>query len=74
MLFDSGGNSGQMQVGSFLAVALAIFNAAATRAIKNSLFMAISLENRDIRTTTFSNDLSSIRSHQMCAASHLAVS
>ena len=30
------------------------------------------LEDRDIRTTTFGNDFSLIRSHQMCAASHHA--
>jgi hypothetical protein len=67
------GNSGLMQFGSFLAVAFAISSAAATGTIKNSLFMASSLENRDIRTTTFSNNLSPIRSHQMCAVSHHSV-
>lgn len=35
--------------------------------------MASSLENRDIRTTTFSNNLSPIRSHQMCSGSHRSV-
>jgi hypothetical protein len=67
------GNSGLMQLGSFLAVGFAISGAAATRTIKNSLFMAGSLENRDNRTTTSSNNLSPIRLQQMCGVSHLSV-